>query len=62
MELTRRAQTSRGERDAWLDVEVSRRIEARIPGARRVVLPDAGHFSMEDSPAEVAGLLADYFA
>jgi len=50
-----------GEEDAWLDLEVSERVAARIPGARRVVIPGAGHFCMEDDPERVSAELA-YFA
>src|SRR3954451_497874 len=42
-----------GEDDAWLDVEVSERIAARIPTAQRVVVRGAGHFSMEDDPQRI---------
>lgn len=49
-----------GEDDAWLDVKVSERIAARIPGARHVVIPGAGHFSMEDDPRRVSDELAGF--
>jgi pimeloyl-ACP methyl ester carboxylesterase len=49
-----------GEEDAWLPVAVSERVASAIPGARRVVLPDAGHFSMEDAPTDVAAALTDF--
>lgn len=39
-----------GEQDRWLPVEVCADIQARIPNADRVVIPDAGHFSPEDQP------------
>jgi pimeloyl-ACP methyl ester carboxylesterase len=51
-----------GEQDAWLPVEVSERIAARIPGAERVVLEGAGHFSMEDRPGAVAETLSRFLA
>ena len=51
-----------GAEDAWLPVEVSERIERLIPNAERIVLPEAGHFSMEDQPEEIARLLGDFFA
>ena len=47
----------RGEEDAWLPVETSERVAARIPGARRVVIPRAGHFCTEDDPERVAAEL-----
>jgi pimeloyl-ACP methyl ester carboxylesterase len=46
-----------GEQDAWLPVETSERVAARIPGAERVVIPGAGHFCMEDDPDRVAAEL-----
>jgi len=49
-----------GQEDAWLPVAVSERIAAEIPGARRVVLRDAGHFCMEDRPQEVADALVSF--
>jgi pimeloyl-ACP methyl ester carboxylesterase len=49
-----------GEDDAWLDVAVSERIAARIPRARRVVIPGAGHFSMEDAPDRVSSELSAF--
>jgi len=51
-----------GAEDAWLPVEVSERIVAALPDARRVVLEGAGHFSMEDRPGDLAAALADFFA
>lgn len=51
-----------GERDAWLPVETSERIAALIPGAQRVVIPAAGHFSMEDEPERVAAAVEGFLA
>ena len=51
-----------GQADAWLPVQTSERIAALIPGARRVVLRDAGHFSMEDEPTAVAKELSGFLA
>jgi pimeloyl-ACP methyl ester carboxylesterase len=51
-----------GEQDAWLPVEVSERIEAAIPGAERIVLEVAGHFSMEDRPEAVAEALERFLS
>jgi pimeloyl-ACP methyl ester carboxylesterase len=51
-----------GEQDAWLDAEISAQIEARLPNADRVLLPNAGHFSPEDQPAEIASTLLDFLA
>lgn len=49
-----------GDRDAWLDPRLSEQVQRRIPGSRRVLVPDAGHFAMEDQPEEVSRLLADF--
>lgn len=51
-----------GEQDAWLPVEVSERIAGLIPGAERVVIPAAGHFSMEDEPEQVAASIDAFLA
>jgi pimeloyl-ACP methyl ester carboxylesterase len=42
-----------GERDAWLAANTADRIAGRIPGATVTILPNAGHFSMEDAPMGV---------
>jgi pimeloyl-ACP methyl ester carboxylesterase len=49
-----------GEHDRWIDVSVSERIAELVPGSRRTVIADAGHFSMEDDPAAVARALSDF--
>jgi pimeloyl-ACP methyl ester carboxylesterase len=46
-----------GEQDAWLPVDTSERVAARIPGAERIVVPGAGHFCMEDEPEQVGAAL-----
>jgi pimeloyl-ACP methyl ester carboxylesterase len=51
-----------GAGDEWLDPAVGEEIERRIPGARRVLIPDAGHFAMEDRPEEVTLALRDFLA
>ena len=51
-----------GERDAWLPVATSERIGSLIPNARRVVIPRAGHFSMEDEPNAIAEELSAFVA
>jgi pimeloyl-ACP methyl ester carboxylesterase len=47
-----------GECDRWLDPALGRRLAAAVPEAELHLLPDAGHFSMEDDPEGVARLLA----
>jgi pimeloyl-ACP methyl ester carboxylesterase len=49
-----------GEHDRWLPLDVSAAIQARLPNADRVVVPDAGHFSPEDQPIRVAEAIADF--
>ena len=51
-----------GDEDTWLPVETSARVASLIATARRVVLSNAGHFSMEDQPAAVAGELRRFLA
>lgn len=51
-----------GEHDAWLDVSLADRIVEQLPDADRVLVPGAGHFSMEDNPADVTSALAEFFA
>jgi pimeloyl-ACP methyl ester carboxylesterase len=46
-----------GEKDAWVDIEVGRRLNRLIPQSRMETLPDAGHFSMLDSPGLFARVL-----
>lgn len=49
-----------GEEDAWLEPATSDRVAQRIPGARRELIPGAGHFCMEDDPRAVAEALARF--
>ncbi|MEM7222280.1 MAG: alpha/beta hydrolase [Pseudomonadota bacterium] len=51
-----------GEQDAWQSVDWAYRLQAAIPGARLQVLPDCGHFAMEDKPEEISALLIDFIA
>jgi len=50
-----------GENDAWLPPAAAKRLHELIPGSNLVLLPDTGHFAMEDSPQEVAATLFDFF-
>ncbi|MFH8800962.1 alpha/beta fold hydrolase [Streptomyces sp. NPDC017936] len=43
-----------GERDRWQPLHYAERLSGDIPGADLVVVPDAGHFLMEDAPRRVA--------
>jgi pimeloyl-ACP methyl ester carboxylesterase len=40
--------------------EITRSVAARIPGARYVALPGAGHSVAAEAPAVVADLIADF--
>ena len=43
-----------GEDDQWVDISVGQRFSTMVPGASLVTLPDAGHFSMLDTPMAFA--------
>ena len=49
-----------GENDAWQVVDWAHRLHAAIPGAVLHVLPDCGHFAMEDQPERIGALLASF--
>jgi pimeloyl-ACP methyl ester carboxylesterase len=51
-----------GERDAWLDPAFARRLHELLPGSDLKLIPEAGHFVMEDAPEEVTRQLRDFFA
>jgi len=50
-----------GEQDAWLAPSLAERLHETIPGSDLLVLPETGHFAMEDSPQEVAAALFEFF-
>ena len=50
-----------GEQDAWLDPALAERLHELIPGSDLLVLPETGHFAMEDSPQHVTAALFDFF-
>lgn len=50
-----------GEEDAWLDPAQAEALARSIPGAEVELIPDAGHFVMEDAPERVAEILAGFF-
>jgi pimeloyl-ACP methyl ester carboxylesterase len=50
-----------GERDAWLDPTIAERLRDLLPNADLELIPNAGHFSMEDDPEGVADALARFF-
>jgi pimeloyl-ACP methyl ester carboxylesterase len=51
-----------GERDSWLDPAFARRLHELLPNSDLKLIPDAGHFVMEDAPEEVTRELRDFFA
>jgi pimeloyl-ACP methyl ester carboxylesterase/formiminotetrahydrofolate cyclodeaminase len=51
-----------GEQDAWLDPTVAGRLHELLPTSELALIPDAGHFVMEDAPEEVVRELRDFFA
>jgi pimeloyl-ACP methyl ester carboxylesterase len=51
-----------GERDAWLPPDLAVRLHEIIPNSDLVLLPETGHFAMEDSPREVAAALFQFFS
>ena len=50
-----------GEQDAWLDPALAERLHELIPGSDLLVLPETGHFAMEDSPQLITAALSDFF-
>jgi magnesium chelatase accessory protein len=48
-----------GQEDRTIPPEQSKRVQAMVPGARRVVLPGLGHLAHEERPAAVAPLILD---
>jgi pimeloyl-ACP methyl ester carboxylesterase len=51
-----------GEQDAWLPPSLAERLHETIPTSDLRILPETGHFAMEDSPEEVAAALEEFFA
>jgi pimeloyl-ACP methyl ester carboxylesterase len=49
-----------GENDEWQPVSYAYRLQSDIPGARLQVMPQAGHFLMEDAPETVAQQLVTF--
>lgn len=49
-----------GENDEWQPVSYAYRLQADIPDARLQVIPQAGHFLMEDAPEAVAQRLVAF--
>ena len=51
-----------GEQDAWLDPAFAGRLHELLPNSDLKLIPEAGHFVMEDAPEEVTRELRDFFA
>ncbi|MCA1715333.1 MAG: alpha/beta hydrolase [Actinobacteria bacterium] len=51
-----------GEEDGWLDPSQATVLVEKIPTAEMHLVPNAGHFVMEDAPGEVAEVLAGFFS
>jgi pimeloyl-ACP methyl ester carboxylesterase len=51
-----------GENDAWLSPTIAERLHETILDSELILLPETGHFAMEDSPREVAATLFDFFS
>jgi pimeloyl-ACP methyl ester carboxylesterase len=52
-----------GERDARLDPAFARRLHELLPtSAEPALIPEAGHFVVEDAPEKVAEVLAGFFS
>lgn len=49
-----------GENDEWQPVSYAYRLQGDIPGARLQVIPQAGHFLMEDAPETLAQQLVAF--
>ena len=51
-----------GGQDSWLDPAFAGHLHELLPNSELVLIPEAGHFVMEDAPEEVARELRDFFA
>ncbi len=51
-----------GEKDAWQVIDWAHKLHAAIPGSVLHVLPDCGHFAMEDQPERIGELAVSFIA
>ncbi len=51
-----------GEADSWQVVDWAYKLKEAIPDSELHVLPDCGHFAIEDRPEDVAKLVSDFVA
>jgi pimeloyl-ACP methyl ester carboxylesterase len=49
-----------GQDDTWIPQSHGERLAKLIPGAKLELMPEAGHFIMDDAPEAVAGLLGQF--
>jgi pimeloyl-ACP methyl ester carboxylesterase len=49
-----------GKDDMWQVVDWAHKLHGAIPGSELHVVDDAGHFSLEDQPERISGLLVDF--
>lgn len=49
-----------GDKDAWIPVAQAERLKGYITNADVCIVPDAGHFVMDDDPGMVTRLIADF--
>ena len=51
-----------GENDAWQVVDWAHKLHAAIPGSSLHILPQCGHFAMEDQPDRISDLVISFIA
>ena len=49
-----------GREDTWIPLSHGEQLKALIPGAQLRIVPEAGHFIMDDAPEAVSGLLSQF--
>lgn len=49
-----------GAQDAWQVTDWAHRLHAAIPGSKLHLLPDCGHFAMEDQPERISELVIEF--
>ena len=51
-----------GENDAWQTVDWAHKLQRAIPGSVLYIVPECGHFAMEDQPDRISALLISFLA
>ena len=51
-----------GENDAWQVTDWARRLQESIPNSELHIVPDCGHFAMEDQPEKISQKLISFLA